>query len=101
MSDVLEFERRREIQERLRKRLAAEHEKRAERLKRVGVTAFDLEVAAMTDEINAIRAERGLRAIRQGEVERAESGALGHSDYARKFAWYASELCAPDQQASE
>lgn len=45
----------------------------------------------MLDAVNAARFIRGLPP--QYSVENAESEALGHCDYTRKFALYCSEMC--------
>jgi hypothetical protein len=50
------------------------------------------EAAIMLHEVNAFRAERGKAPVDMTTLKKAEGGALGHSDYTRKFALYCLEL---------
>jgi hypothetical protein len=46
----------------------------------------------MLDAVNAKRSELGKTAISDDDLRRAENNALGHFDYARKFALYCTFL---------
>lgn len=78
----------RRLHEELREVLAGVHAKRDTR-----TPAWVLaELQAMCDAVNVIRLERGRPLVTVQEVERVETGALGHTDYASKFALYCAEL---------
>ncbi|MGN7186967.1 hypothetical protein [Microbacterium enclense] len=47
---------------------------------------------AMLVAVNERRASAGLDPVTLGDVERVETSACGHIDYARKFAWGCAEL---------
>lgn len=51
------------------------------------------ERAAVADAANRWAQQHQLdRAVSVADVERVETGAIGHVDYARKLAWYVAEL---------
>lgn len=78
----------RRLQEELREVLAGLHAKRDTR-----TTAWVLaELQGMCDAVNVIRLERGRPLVTVSDIERVETGALGHVDYACKFALYCAEL---------
>lgn len=63
----------------------------------VGLTETELawvlyERQVMVEEVNRLRANRGLTAIDQADVERVERMAVGHSDYSRQFAFGCARL---------
>lgn len=84
--------------DRLRATLAASQEERAQRPDLVdGPDGPECEWAAyerarMHQDVNEIRAERGLTAVPVDDIRHAERQAVGHSDYSRKFAFYCAEL---------
>lgn len=50
------------------------------------------ERAVLLSEVNRVRAETGGAPVEADAIEDAEQGALGHVDYATKFALYCAEL---------
>ncbi len=53
---------------------------------------IEMEQKAMHEEVNTIRAEAGKGPVSLYQVLRVEALAVGHSDYAHKFAFYCWEL---------
>jgi hypothetical protein len=47
---------------------------------------------AMCDAVNRLRSLHGKPVVTLAEIERVERSAVGHSDYAHKFALYCAEL---------
>lgn len=78
----------------LRDRLLAVLEKaqkqRPQRREADGWIAY--ERAEMLLAVNRERGSRGMPQLTNSDVETAERGALGHSDYSRKFALYCADL---------
>lgn len=50
----------------------------------------------MREAVNILRASRGLPAVHQDKIDLVERLAAGHSDYARKFAFYCAEIAQGD-----
>lgn len=46
----------------------------------------------MLSQVNVERAGLGKKKMTLSDIERAETMAVGHCDYTRKFAWYCVEL---------
>ena len=82
----------------LRATLAAAQEQRDQRPDLVdGPDGPECEWAAyertrMHEQVNEIRAERGLPAVPVEDILRVERQAVGHSDYSLKFAFYCAEI---------
>jgi hypothetical protein len=50
------------------------------------------EMRVMQDTVNQERKDNALSLVTLDDIRRAESGAVGHSDYPHKFALYCAEL---------
>jgi hypothetical protein len=81
----------RDVHESLRELLEKEHAKRDARTS-AGQDWNRLELEAMTHQVNLIRGRLGKPGITVDDIVRAEQGAVGHVDYASKFALYCAEL---------
>lgn len=53
-----------------------------------------VEMIAMLDAVNTVRAEGGLGSLDLADIARVEQQASGHSDYWRKYTMYCAELAA-------
>lgn len=80
-----------EVFEKFSKILGDEHKKREKRIKD-GEDWILLEQQTMQQAVNDIRASLNRPSVSLEDVTRAEIGALGHTDYARKFSLYCAEL---------